>query len=468
MVVLQMRGDSMINIKGIEPLVNIFRTNGYQLYAVGGWVRDTIMGINAHDLDMCTNAEPREILNLLKYNNIQFHMVGIEFGTVTAILDGVEYEITTFRKESGYADSRHPSKIEWSKSLSEDIARRDFTINAIAYDLINEKVIDLVGGIEDIKNKVLRTVGNALDRVTEDPLRIVRGIRFAIKYGLTFDAEQDFSKIAIENMHLLDNISNERKTEELQKILSLNKPISDNELFKAMVLRVIPQLKVCDGVDQNNKYHKHDVLEHIFAVMDYCDTDDWRIKLSALLHDIGKPASKTTDGEGWSHYYGHPQISYELTREIVRDNLKLCSKDRKLIEDLVLNHDMVISSDKKLKMVLGTYGEEFLNCWFVLKGADQADHVYPEGSTFCQDIDDLRGRADKIIEESSCLTIKDMAISGRDIMKLKDLKQGKIIGTILNRLLYEILDNKLENTSDALQKRVIEMDLSELDNFNEI
>lgn len=149
-----------------------------------------------------------------------------------------------------------------------------------------------------------------------------------------------------------------------------------------------------------------------------------------------------------------------MTREIVRDNLKLCSKDRKLVEDLVLNHDMVISSDKKLKRVLGTYGEEFLNCWFVLKGADQADHVYPEGSTFYQDIDDLRGRADKIIEESSCLTIKDMAISGRDIMKLKDLKQGKIIGTILNRLLYEILDNKLENTSDALQKRVIEMDLS--------
>lgn len=451
----------MININGIENLVNIFRDNNYQLYAVGGYVRDKIIGVEAHDLDMCTDATPNEIANLFKYNGIQYYTVGIAYGTLVACIDENEYEITTFRKESGYADSRHPSKIEWAKTIEEDLARRDFTMNAIAYDLINKTFVDPFNGINDIKNKVLRTVGNTVDRITEDPLRIARGIRFAIKYDLAFDAEQDFSKVVVENMHLLDNISNERKTEELQKILSLNKPISNNCLFKAMILRVIPQLKVCDGIDQNNKYHKHDVLEHIFAVVDYCDTDDWRIKISALLHDIGKPASKTTDENGWSHYYGHAQISFELTKEILRDNLVVCNKDRELIENLVLNHDMFISSDKSIKKVLGKYGEEFLNCWFILKNADQLDYIYPEGSTFHQDIDDLKERASHIIEQESCLKIKDMAISGNDIMELRGLKQGKIIGKILSQLFNEILDNKLENTEDALRNRVLELNIEE-------
>lgn len=439
----------------IKFLRDVFKHSRFKLFLVGGCVRDSVMGLRPHDWDMCTDAEPDEIVMILVANDIPYHTVGIEYGTVTAIIGDSEYEITTFRKETGYSDSRHPDEVVWTKDIYQDLARRDFTINAIAYDLISEEYLDPYNGIEDINSKTLRAVGHPVSRFKEDALRILRGIRFAVKYDLSIVHSTNVS------MHIcsgeLRNISKERVTDELLKILSCNKPVKDLFLeFGDIVSVIFPEITVCIGMEHNNKYHKHDIYEHMLCVTDICDTDDEVIKLAALLHDIGKPASRTTDEDGWSHYYGHPEISWEIVSKIVKNDLVLTVEQSERLLNLVRYHDLRISpSDKSIKRVLNKYGENFLRGWFILKQADQDDHIIPVGKIdWRMNIDELEMIMDSVLESNACFKLKDLALNGNDVMKITGLKPCKKIGEILNTLLDEVIDNKIENTYDTLSKRV--------------
>lgn len=442
----------------IELLRDIFKASGYELYLVGGCVRDTLMGIEPHDWDMCTNAEPDEIVMVLKANDISFHTVGLKFGTITAQLSSFDYEITTFRKETGYSDSRHPDKIEWAKNIEEDLARRDFTINAIAYNLLTDEYVDPYGGIDDIKAEVLKSVGRAHERFGEDALRILRGIRFAVKYNLCITND-----VAL-NMHYyvedLDNISKERITDELLKILACNKPVSELFLrFSDIICKVIPEMEKCLGIHHNNKYHQHTIYEHILAVVDLCNTDDVIIKLAALLHDIGKPDCKVTGEDGWSHYYGHDEVSYNITKEILKKDLVLTSEQSERLLNLVHYHDMVIeSTHKSMRRALNKFGESFIRDWFVLKKADQDDHVIPEG---CRDyrmnILNLVYILNDIILDEECFKLKDMKINGKDVMEILNIKPSKQVGEVLDKVFNEVIDGVVENKRDVLINRVKEL-----------
>lgn len=439
----------------IKFLRDIFKNSRFKLFLVGGCVRDSVMGFRPHDWDMCTDAEPDEIVMVLVANDIPYHTIGIEYGTVTAIFGDSEYEITTFRKETGYSDSRHPDEVVWTKDIYQDLARRDFTINAIAYDLISEEYLDPYNGIKDINSKILRAVGHPISRFKEDALRILRGIRFAVKYDL------NISPSTATSMHIcvdgLKSISKERVTDELLKILSCNKPVRGLFIeFGDIISVIFPEIVMCIGMEHNNKYHKHDIYEHMLCVTDLCDTDDEIIKLAALLHDIGKPDSKTTDEEGWSHYYGHPEISWEIVSKIVKNDLVLTVEQSERLLNLVRYHDLIINnSDKAIKRALNKYGENFLRDWLILKRADQDDHVIPDGKTdWRMNLDEIEMTMDSILESNSCFKLKDLALNGNDVMKITGLKPCKKVGEILNILLDEVIDNEIENNYDILSKRV--------------
>lgn len=436
----------------ILKLRDMFKSFNYQLYLVGGCVRDSIMGSEPHDWDMCTNAKPDEIVTVLTANNVNYHTVGIDFGTVTAILDGVEYEITTFRKETGYSDSRHPDEVVWVDNIYEDLSRRDFTINAIAYDLINEEFADPYNGIKDIENGVLRSVGEPHSRFNEDALRIMRGIRFAIKYDLHISSS--LSVAIVTDCHLLSNVSKERITDELSKILSLNKPVAKYFIrYVDVICTIIPEMEQVIGVEHNNKYHQHNIYEHILAVVDLCDTDDWIIKLAALLHDIGKPQAKVTGDDGWSHYYNHPEISWQITKEIIKKDLVLTNEQSSKLLGLVRYHDIQISeTDKAVKRALNKYDEDFLIDWFILKRADQDDHIVPPDckADWRMNIDNLIMIMNNILASNQCFKLKDMKLNGVDVMNTLNIKPSKRVGEILKNVFDAVLDGTLENSHEVL------------------
>lgn len=442
-------------------MISVLQTYGYEAYLVGGCVRDLILGLKPNDWDICTSATPEQIIEVLKANRIKYHTVGIEFGTVTALVHdkGIEeYEITTYRAESDYSDGRHPDKVKFVRNIIEDLKRRDFTANAMAYDPINHILIDEFNGIHDLRNKIIRAVGNADERITEDPLRILRAIRIAIKLG----AHIEHGLMVAMNKHkqLLDNVSKERITAELEKVLTCGKDIRN--IFsecKDIIGVIIPELVPTFDFDQNNKYHIHDVYNHILYVVDYCKTNKFEIKLAALMHDIGKPNTYVVDEKGCGHFYTHPEISWEITKEVLDKRLRLTREQADRVLELVKYHDIMIADTKaSLKRMLNKHGEDWLRDWFILKQADMDDHVYPNKSwKYYMDIPKLNDTMQSILDENACFKVKDLKVNGNILMKELNIKPGKQIGIILNTLLNEVIDEKISNDYDILIARALEL-----------
>lgn len=431
--------------------------NGYEAYLVGGCVRDLVLNKEPHDWDMCTNATPEQTLDVLNKNGYRSHTVGIEFGTVTAMCNDEEYEITTYRSEGDYTDSRHPNQLNFETNIHKDLSRRDFTINAMAYEPHTDKLIDNFGGYEDLNKGILRCVGDANTRFAEDPLRIMRALRFAIKYNLSIE---DSTKLAMyEHVNKLCNISKERITQELEKMITSGVSVREKFMeFSYIITEIIPQLKPCVEFNQNNKYHTHDVYEHILYVVDYCDTEDFDIKLAALLHDVAKPNSYVEDEEGHGHFYGHPEISYEIAQDILKKQLRLTREHSDMVLKLVRYHDIEIAATKKsVRRAMNNFGIDVLNKWFVLKSADMADHVYPTGSHYLLDIEGIKRIMQELIDESACYKVTDLAINGNDLMRELHMKPCNQIGLILNTLLYEVIDEQIDNDASVLINRAIEL-----------
>ena len=385
------------------------------------------------------------VIQILQDGQIPFHAPGIDFGTVIADVRGNSYEITSFRSEREYTDGRHPGKIVFEKEINKDLSRRDFTINAMAYDLQSETVIDPFNGISDLQNGIIKCVGDPFERFQEDGLRIVRALRFAIRYGADFDGKT--AEAIHENLGMMQNVSKERILMEFRKILSMDKPVSRVFVEYADVITcLIPELKSCVHFNQNNRYHKHDVYEHLLAVTDLCQTTKFEIKMAALLHDIGKPDSYMEDENGHGHFYGHPAVSAEIAKGVLKTDFKgLKTEEYDRIVALVKTHDKSISSSRKsVKRFIAAHGADFLDDWAVLKKADFDDHIFqsePPKNWFT-DIPEVLKIRDELVAEETCFSLKDLAVNGKDLMKELGLKPGKKIGAILQQMLEASLTKR--------------------------
>ena len=324
----------------LKKVAEIFNRNGYSVYLVGGAVRDMIMGKGVHDYDLATDATPEQVMNI-------FHKViptGIQHGTVTVHIFGMQLETTTFRTESDYSDGRHPDKVEYARTIEEDLSRRDFTMNAIAADLKDGTIKDPFDGMGDIKRKTIRTVGNPLERFGEDGLRPIRAIRFAGQLGFTIEKETLKSISNPDVIRKIKSISIERFHDEFCKIMKCEKPsvclrlLEDNGLMDIF----IPEFKVCRGCIQGDKrgFHEFDVADHNFYACDGAPKDNLIVRLAAFYHDIGKPESRTTETIGkieYIHFHGHETISEKKCRASMTA-LKFSNDDIKQVTHLVKNH----------------------------------------------------------------------------------------------------------------------------------
>lgn len=431
-----------------KDLARLFKKEGYEIYLVGGCVRDMIMGITPHDYDFCTNATPKQMNRLCSKYHLFHTNVGEKYGTVNIYLDDKEcFEITTYRKDGQASDSRHPDNVTFSDSIEADLSRRDFTINAIAMDPITEEIIDPFHGKDDIKNKILRCVDSPDRRFEEDELRVLRGLRFAIKYGLTIDPKTSDAML----LHTdISHVSKERKTDELRKIMTNGAPAKPYFLkYRNILANIFPGLEQCFDFEQRNKWHKHDVYEHMASVYDACASKEFPTKLAALLHDIGKPNSCTVDENGFFHFYGHPEYSRKICENIVK-HLTLTKEEEKAFLTLVEIHDVSIKADKKtIRRLLNKYGPEMFEQLIALRAADRSDHNILEGFRY-DSIGDILSVYNEIKEEEACFSLKNLAISGIDLMNYFSIHPGKEVGTLLNTALNAVMEERVPNTKENI------------------
>lgn len=432
-----------INIpQGVKSILESLHGVGYEAYVVGGCVRDSLLGKSPKDWDICTSAKPDEIKMCLNYETID---TGLKHGTITVKSEDGYYEVTTYRKDGNYSDHRHPDSVEFVDSLSTDLSRRDFTINAIAYN-DKEGCVDIFGGMLDLDNGIIKCVGDPNDRFSEDALRILRAMRFASVYG--FEIETNTSNAIHANRHKLNNVAYERIQVELVKILKGENVLQVLLNYSDVIATIIPELKPCIGFDQNNKYHEYTIYDHIaHAVANYTG-DDTSVKVTLLLHDIGKPQCYTEDENG-RHFHGHSIPSCDLA-DAVLTRLRFDNKTRFEVLELVLYHDSVIAATPKtIRRWLNKIGEKRLRQLIEVRKADIAAHkkgTYEERLKTC---DELLAIVDDVISKRQCFSIKDLSINGYDIINL-GVPQGKLIGDVLKYVLNKVINNEVNNDKNEL------------------
>jgi tRNA nucleotidyltransferase (CCA-adding enzyme) len=422
----------------IKACIDRLEKAGFATYAVGGCVRDSLLGLTPHDYDLCTAATPHKIQEI--FSDHRLVLAGEKHGTVTVIIDNDPVEITTFRTEGDYTDNRHPSWVRFVTDIEADLSRRDFTVNAMAYSPYRG-FADPFGGREDLKNRCLRTVGDPVRRFTEDALRILRGVRFSIRYQL-FVEENTVSAMS-ELAPLMDKLARERVFDELCGLLPI---IQSEDLlrFCPILCQVIPELAPMVGFNQKSPYHALDIYSHTAQVV-HAVPCTLPLRWAALLHDLGKPAAFTLDENGRGHFYGHAQISAQLADDILL-RLKAPTSLRERVTFLIKHHMDMIEADRKLlRRLLSRYGQEALQQLMDLQRAD----FYSKGVTGdAFDFDAVDDMIAQILAEESCLSLKDLNVNGHDLMALGIT--GPAIGRTLNALLDAVLEEQLPNEKEAL------------------
>lgn len=429
-------------------LLNVLDYHVGSAYLVGGCVRDALLGKTPHDWDICTSAKPHEVLALMAEHDVKTIETGLQHGTITAHLNGENYEITTFRIDGEYSDNRRPDSVTFVDDIGKDLSRRDFTINAMAY---NEQygcgnLVDPWGGYTDLCNGIIRCVGNPDERFREDGLRILRALRFASTYGFTI--EEKTAEAIHRNKDLLKNISAERIQSELCKMIC-GKGILDILLeYKDVMAVIIPELARCIGFNQNNPYHKYTVYDHIaHAVANYKGTDI-SIKMALLLHDIGKPECYTEDRNG-GHFYEHGVCGMHIAKDVM-DRLRFDNKTKQEVVDLVLYHDADIYPGRRsVKRWLNKIGYDMLCKLILIKIADLEAHSDINKVSRRDNILGIKLIAKDVMAQQQPFLIKDLAISGNDILAL-GLEPGPKIGEILNYLLTKVVDEEVGNEKEVL------------------
>ena len=414
---------------------------GHRVYAVGGCVRDSLLGIPPHDYDLCTDATTEQMRNI--FGDYRLVTSGEKHGTVGVVMDHQVIEITTFRTEGGYTDNRHPGWVQFVSHIQEDLARRDFTVNAMAYHP-EEGYVDPFGGQQDLQNRILRAVGDPFTRFTEDALRILRGVRFAVRFHLTLEKKTMQAMIALAPR--MDSLARERVFEELCKLLPL---VTANDLlqFAPVLAQVIPELTPCIGFKQYTHHHIYDVFTHTAHVVEAVPTTQ-PLRWAALLHDIGKPPCFTMDEQGQGHFLGHAKVSAQTANDILL-RLKAPTALREQVVFLITQHMTPLEPDKKLlRRRLGQYGEDGVRALLALQKADfgsKGTGTAAEAAIF----DEIEALLTQLLSEQACFGIKDLAVNGNDLLVL-GFAPGPKIGLCLSRLLNLVQDEKLPNEKDAL------------------
>lgn len=461
--------------KEVRYLFHCFEHAGFQLFLVGGCVRNIVAGKPVNDWDLCTNASPEQMIKLIddlsavqdnieriyrpiyslygeefKKAELKTIPTGIKHGTVTVVVDGTPFEITTYRCDGEYSDGRHPDSVSFTNNLIEDLKRRDFTMNAIAY---NPSIgfVDPFNGVKDIRHRLVRCVGKPADRFQEDGLRILRAIRFAAQMDFELDSKTMFA--IHDYKHLLREISAERIQSELCKILLSGRCGKDALAEFVDVIRIIiPEIEETVGFKQNNPWHSYDVWGHTLACMGAINsysTEDINTRLAILFHDIGKPFCYSEDDNGVGHFYGHAKVSAEITDQVLR-RLRFSNEIVESVVELVKNHDMQFEPTiPAARRALNRLGEQQLFRLIQLRLFDIWGQRPGLSTERVEKVVKFRGCVESVLADQACFKIRDLAVNGNDLMEI-GIPEGKDIGLILSHLLNVVIDGEVENNKDEL------------------
>ena len=423
--------------KSVLEILEELNKAKYEAYIVGGCVRDYLLGEEPADWDITTNATPDKVKEVFG----KTVDTGIKHGTVTVIKKGIGYEVTTYRIDGEYEDSRHPKNVEFTASLEEDLKRRDFTINAMAYHP-EYGLVDLFGGREDLDNKLIRAVGSARERFSEDALRMMRAVRFAAKLG--FEIEADTYEAIKELAPTISKISAERIQVEMTKLLVSNNPYKFKMFYETGLTKVfMPEFDRTMETEQNHPHHQYSVGEHILHSLEYVPSDKV-LRLTMLFHDIAKSETVTIDKKGITHFYGHQEKSGQMAENILK-RLKYDNDTIASVYTLAANHDRDILPNKaSVRRAMNRFGKELTMMLMQVKYADvMAQSMYKREEKL-KLIDDVNEVCQQVIDESECFQLSMMAVSGRDLIEA-GIAPGKQIGIILNEMLDDVLDNPEHN-----------------------
>ena len=424
-------------------IIHRLQNAGFEAFAVGGCVRDSLLGLTPHDWDICTSAKPEQIKACFEdFNTID---IGIKHGTVAIIVDKEPFEVTTYRVDGEYRDNRHPESVTFTSNLREDLARRDFTVNAIAY---NEEygIADFYGGESDLKNRLIRCVGNPDERFREDALRILRALRFASCYR--FSIENETAAAIHHNSGLLNNIASERIQSELVRLLCGDGAEDILNEFRDVFAVFIPELAETFDFDQKNKHHCYDVFHHITHSVGLIESDPI-LRLTMLFHDIAKPLVCTTDSRGARHFKGHQLVSADIARNAL-SRLRFPSETIETCVTLIIYHDVRFNGTvPQVKRVLNKLGDENMRRLFKVQYADtlsQSEYVREEK---LRKIDTAKAQFEQVMARQECFSLRQLAVNGRDLIAA-GITDGREIGRVLAFLLDSVIDEALPNEKAAL------------------
>ena len=430
----------------VNTIIQTLLEHGYEAYAVGGCVRDSLLGREPGDWDITTSASPDETKKLFA----RTVDTGIEHGTVTVLLGKEGFEVTTYRIDGKYEDSRHPTEVIFTRNLREDLLRRDFTINAMAYN-DTEGIVDIFGGMDDLKRKIIRCVGNARERFGEDALRIMRGVRFAAQLG--FSLEKETKEAMTELAPTLEKISAERIQTELVKLLVSDSPELIREAYHLGITAVIlPEFDEMMRTGQETKYHRYDVGEH--TVQAVCNVPpDKVLRLTMLLHDVAKPEMKTVDADGTAHFKGHDIRGEQKAKEILR-RLKFDNDTIHKVTKLVRWHDYRMPAEKKnVRKAMSKISAELFPMYLLVKRADILAHSMYRREEELENLSGLQKCYEEIVADHECVSLKQLAVTGTDLIGI-GMKPGKQIGEVLNELLRIVLEYPEFNNKEHLLRFV--------------
>ena len=430
---------------GARRILQTLNGAGFEAYLVGGCVRDLLRGVAPHDWDICTSALPEETEACFAGQRII--ETGLKHGTVTVMEGGEPYEVTTYRTEGPYSDNRRPDFVRFVADLEQDLARRDFTMNAIAMDL-DGNLRDPFGGADDIRAGLIRCVGEPAQRFQEDGLRVMRALRFAACFG--YEIETRTARAVHENRAMLGRVAAERINVELCRLLVGLRTGEVLRQYPDVFCQFWPQLGPLVVLEQNNPWHCWGGWEHTIRTLEAAPADV-TLRLTILLHDIGKPACKSTDAQGIDHFYGHPAVSAHMADQMLRA-LKFDNKTRERVVLLVEHHDaQLLPGSQVIRRWLSRLGPEAFFQLLEVKRADSMGQVPEKVQDSLTELDLIRAKAEQILTERQCLTRKDLAVDGRDVIAAGGTP-GPNVGRVLEGLLERVLSGELPNKREVLLK----------------
>ena len=427
----------------IGSILSRLHDAGFAAYAVGGCVRDTLAGREPHDWDICTAARPEQVHAVFADGDVRD--TGLKHGTVTLVLDHVPYEITTFRVDGDYSDSRRPDSVAFTDDVTLDLARRDFTVNAMAYSPA-DGLIDPFGGREDLKAGVIRCVGDPRERFAEDALRILRALRFASRFGYSVEGQTAAAVHAL--APTLERIAPERIKTELDGLLAGPAAAEVLREFPDVLGVPIPELLPCVGFDQRSPWHIYDVWEHTLRAV-AAAPEDLLLRWTMLFHDLGKPPTFSPGPDGTGHFYGHAAESARIAGAIM-DRLRFSNEERDAIAELVRRHDGVLAPDRKaVRRQLARIGRTQFDRLLAVKRADNLAQAPELAAPRLAELETLRALADDIEQNGDCTDLRRLALNGRDLLAL-GYAPGPALGAELRRLLEFVLDDPARNDRETL------------------